>query len=421
MKNHLIIISLISIFIYTNLGVAAPQVEVIPSITLSEQYDDNIYLDNDNKETEYLTMLTPGINLNVTSETNIFELRYLPTFVWYYNETYEDIVRHSAGLNFGYDITERTRFGIMGNYSSSDDPIENFEGVVGVRQTRNKYHRGTLNTNISYQFGPENLFTLGYNFGVLENEDNSLDDRQFNNPYANLTYWFNLKNGLEIDYNYTYVEYDSDDEIIAPENYYINSAGARYLRRFQPQTTGSIRYAYTQSFYDDVTERYKIHDVSLGLSHAFSDTFSTDLNVGYSLRDNDGSNDDTISTFDVSFFKTFNRGDFSLGGGSNWRDDFWEADSRGLVRYWSAFVNFNYQLREQLNFYAGANYNIDEDDFDALRQITRSNVGLRQIFLRWFNVSLEYAYITRDDEDDTTDYDVNRVTLSIGVSRPYRL
>ena len=53
---------------------ADSRVEITPRISASEVYDDNINLDNTNEESDYLTTVSPGINLTMSSQRTSLSL-----------------------------------------------------------------------------------------------------------------------------------------------------------------------------------------------------------------------------------------------------------------------------------------------------------------------------------------------------------
>ena len=60
---------------------ADTRVELTPRISVSEVYNDNIYLDYTNEESDYLTTVSPGINLTMSSQHTSLSLDYSPTWV----------------------------------------------------------------------------------------------------------------------------------------------------------------------------------------------------------------------------------------------------------------------------------------------------------------------------------------------------
>ena len=61
------------------------RIEITPMITFSQVYDDNIFLEKDNKISDYITTISPGIQINATSASrkNRLNLEYSPAWVKY--------------------------------------------------------------------------------------------------------------------------------------------------------------------------------------------------------------------------------------------------------------------------------------------------------------------------------------------------
>jgi hypothetical protein len=85
-----------------------------PTVTLSEEYDDNIFLTADNKVGDYITRLTPSVNL--TYKTPIWNLALDDTFAaWYYAKQGTSYTSNNANLSsnltviknlFYFDVTD---------------------------------------------------------------------------------------------------------------------------------------------------------------------------------------------------------------------------------------------------------------------------------------------------------------------------
>jgi opacity protein-like surface antigen len=412
-------LTLFSLFPMTSL--AGYSFELVPRISVSQVYDDNIYLDNINEKSDYLTTLSPGINLTISSLSNSLSLDYAPTWVWYDEYDENDTVRQAATLAFWQNMAEHLRFDLTDTYLKTEEPIEETEEVEGVRTTRNTYQRNTGSASLRYQFGPEDTIALGYRNNLLENEDPTLDDGTIQIPFCSISYWFNVKNGLELNYEFTKAIFWRDDDSLAGDNYQGHAAGLRYNYRFTPHTRGSIGYNFTNRNFEGLTEDYKIQEGSVSFEHAFSPDLSVSIGGGYFIQQNEISDDEPGYSYDASLAKRFERGSFTIGGRGGWDEAYLEAERRGFIRFWSANTRLDYRIIEPLSLYAGASYRQDKDPTDREWKTWRGNCGLRWAFLRWFSLSLDYSYAERDDDVDTEDYSVNRVMLLLTATKPERL
>jgi hypothetical protein len=322
-------------------------------------------------------------------------------------------------MTFGQDLTQHLRFDLTDTYLKSEEPLEETEGVEGVRTTRNTYQRNTGRASVSYQFGPENALTLGYEHSLLENEDVTLDDGTTQNLFTTLTHWFNVKNGLELNSQFTRADFSRDDAFIAGDDYRGHATGIRYIHRFTPYTRGSTRYNLTTRNFEGDTEDYKVHEGALGFEHSFSPDLSLSLEGGVFTPKNERSEDETGYSYDASLVKGFKRGSFTIGGRGGWDEAYLEAERRGFTKYWSANTRLEYQLMERLNSYMAGSYRQDKDPADREWKTWRGNCGLRLEFLRRFSLSLDYSYAQRDDDVDTEDYRGNTVMLTLTASKSY--
>jgi hypothetical protein len=396
------------------------QIESTPSISLSGLYDDNINLTNRNEESDYINSASPGINLNISSELNNLNFRYAPTFVRYKKRSQNDTVRHSGALSFSQDMAQNLRFELSDTYIKSEDPVEETEGVESIRSTRNIYQRNTGRAGFQYVFGAQNTVSYGYSHSLMENEDISLDDGTIQGPYANMSYWFNVKNGIEIDYQHNIAEFTRDDGTAAGDNYRGYDTGVRYIYRFNPQTTGNIGYNFSNRNFRGLTEDYDVREGSAGFSHSFSEDMSLNINSGYYVQKNEQTDDEDGYSYNASFVKRFERGSITLGGSGGWSDSRLEAERTGFTRNKGVELRYEYQLLEDLDNYAGGSLRRNKDLNGGEWKTIQVNYGFRWSFHRWYSLVLDYSVSARDDIDNTDDYNDNRITINFNASRLYR-
>jgi len=407
--------------LFPALGWADTRVELTPRISLSELYDDNIYLDNTNEESDYLTTVSPGINLTMSSQRTSLSLDYSPTWVWYDKNDQNDTVRHAGTLAFGQEVSQHIRFNLTDTYIRSEEPLETTEGVESARSTRNTYQRNTGTAGLRYQFGPEDNAGVAYSNNLLLNEDPTLDDGTLQNLSADMNYWFTIKNGIQLNYGFIKAIFWRDDGGLPEDDYDGNEAGITYVRRFSRQTRASAGYSFTNRVFQGATEDYEVHELGVDLGHEFSPDLSLNLGIGYFWQLNEVSENETGYTYEALLEKRFNRGSFSVGGSGGWDEAYLEAERRGFTRFWSANTSIEYRLLERLTCYAGASFRHDKDSANRKWETMRGNGGLRLGFLRWFSASLDYSYAERDDDVNTADYKVNRVMLTLTATKPQRL
>lgn len=425
--------------------------ELIPRISVSEVYDDNIYLQSANEKSDYITTVSPGLSFTMSSLNNSLHLDYSPSWVWYDDEDQNDTVRHSGTLTFGQNLSEHLRFDLTDSYLKSEEPVEETEGVEIVRHSRRTYQRNNGQASLRYLFGPENALSIGYGQSLLKNEDVAVDGGRTQNPFATVTYWFNVKNGMELNYGFTKGEFWREDEPEAVDDHTGHSAGISYIYRFTPRTSGSVGYAFTNRHFERRTGDYKVHDGFIGFDHDFSPYLALNIEGGYFIQDYEEATGQSGLNYDASLVKSFEKGRFTIGGSGGWDEAYLDVERRGFSRYWSSVTSLEYQIMERLSSYAGGSYRWDKDEernewrtwqgswglqwafgrsFSLSMGYSRSesnewetwrgSCGLRWEFLRWFSLALDYSYAERDDDVDTGDYKANRLMLNITANKPFR-
>ena len=398
---------------------AQTHMELTPSLSIQGQYDDNIYLDPSNEQSDYLAMVRPGWTFSLVSRHTHLDLAYSPTFVRYNKEKNNNTTRHSGTLTFGQDISRHFHLDLSDTYTKSEEPLEETEGIEGARNTRNSYQRNYGNASLQLLFGPENTLTAGYRHEYLENKDDTVDDGNTQTPFADLMVHLNEKNAVALNYEYTKANF-SRETGVAEDDYVGHAIGCTYIYNFTRHASGNAGYVLTTREFDGSSEDYRVHHGSIGFEEMFSPTLSASMSVGYFVVDNEESGNDDGYSYDALISKQFAHGHIDIGGEGGWDESYLEAESRGFSKYWSVNTAIEYRFLEPLTGYASGSYRHDKDESDQKWETMRARCGLRWDFLQWYALSVEYTYAERDDDVDTEDYRDNSVSLFFTAARLFR-
>ena len=311
------------------------------------------------------------------------------------------------------------RFDLTETYYRGEEPLERNVAVQGIRNTRDQYWRNTVDAGLEISFGPQNTLKFGYNHGYLKNEDPDIHDGRTQTPSAVLAYWFNTKNGVELNYNYTKSDYWEDPLTDRParDDYTGDASGIRYIHQYNPQTSFFVSYDFSTRDFDGPREDYEVHAGSVGFDHSFSPQTSLSLSGGYFSQDRDLAEGEDGSVYDASLTRRFERGSFTIGGSGGWYESELDAENRGFTRYNSGNLSIDYQVSEPLSFYVGGSYRIDQDDTSREWSTLRGNMGITWTFLQHFSLQLDYSYSERDDDVVAFDYSSNRIMLILRASK----
>jgi hypothetical protein len=424
MKKSLFILMLLTTLLFLDkTSSAQTQFEVTPSISVNETYDDNIFLADTNKVSDYITVATPGIAMSLLREHTNLRLNYTPSFAWYADRNDLDTVRHSAGLSFGQDLAQRLRFDLADTYLQSEDPLEDVQDVQGLRRTRNQYWTNNALGSVGYIFGTENKVTVGYGHNYIKNNEVTLDNSEIQNPYANLAYWFDVKNGVDLTYRYTDGHFWRGDNLPASDDYTEHAPGIRYTRRFMPNSKAYVGYNYaTYDFAGRLQQDFSVHEGTIGLEHSFSPEYTVAASGGYFITVNEITGNQDGPTYAASLTRRFARGAITVGGNGGWNYGNLQQTlgvTTGFSQYYGGYLNGAYQVLERVNVYAGASYRYDKYTLNKT-DFFRGNCGLRWGFLRYFNLALDYSYSQYHEDLGVNQYTDNRVSLTIGASKLYK-
>jgi hypothetical protein len=422
-KSLAVLVVLSSLLFLEKASFAQYQIEVTPSISVKETYDDNIFLTNTNKVSDYLTVVTPGIAIGLVREHTNFQLNYAPSFVWYADRTDQDRTRHSAGLSFGQDLAERLRFDLTDAYLQSDDPLQDIQDVQGLRRTRHEYWTNNALGSLGYIFGTENKLTVGYGNYYIKNNEVTLDNAEVQNPYANLAYWFDVKNGVEFKYRYTDAHFWRGDDLPVVGDFTEQNPGIRYIRRFTLNSRAYVGYNYAAfDFASPLLQNFSVHDGIVGLEHSFSPEFTVAAGVGWFIKVDEMDKNQDGPIYTASLTRRFSRGNITVGGDGGYSyQNLQQAAGlpTGFSQYYGGYVNGAYQVLEQVNVYAGASYRHDKYTLFNT-DFYRGNCGVRWDFLRYFYLALDYAYGQYKQDLRLNEYTDNRVSLTLGASKLFR-
>jgi hypothetical protein len=261
--------------IYTPDVTPFPNNTLTPYITVSEEYNDNVFMDAHDKKADFITRVTPGLRLDYES----------PLWVWH-NDAAVDYLHFARGVegdqvNPAVNIYNHTRV------------IDNFFFI----DVTDHYTRVPLN------LGYQSLFVdqANQNFLVVS-------------PYVR----FHPKERLELILGYSYKNtiYDRADTI----NWQEHDVYLRAVHQLTPRSNvfGNILYAYTTTG-DNYS--YGRLTPSLGIEYIYADNSRIYLEGGYSLIQISGGKGSTSPFWNAGTNYSFGRWVASLNGGVSYNVD----------------------------------------------------------------------------------------------------
>ncbi|MGP8330800.1 MAG: outer membrane beta-barrel protein [Methanosarcinaceae archaeon] len=396
------------------------QATFTPGISFSEEYTDNHYRTNNNKEHEYITTISPSFKAQILEKTGGAEIFYKPSYVVYDKFDENNILRHSANLSGWAEIAKNFRLNVSDSFVYTEEP--DTEEDATIRKSREPYYTNSAGLNLTCQFGESDSFKLGYLHSILENEDSDIEDNERHNPSIAITYWFIPRQlALETNVSYTRGELEISDDF---DNW---TGNVKLIKKFAKHFRGFIQYTHTYMDYQGDSKKYQIYDPSIGIDYTIDQDTHLSFSVGYFYQDREESEAESGPSISGNLGKswTFKRGSINFTGSSGYDETYFGAENLGFDIFYQAQYNASYSFTKHIRGNISSSYR--RDKYMNLKTERKDNtakaaIGLTFQPLQWMSIGLNYTYQLVNSTLDENDYVENKGLISIilSPSRPFR-
>ena len=332
----------------------------LPALELEESYDSNIYLRSDNETSDFITRLSPELRLEEVSATRTFAASYTMNLYRFNNHDENDYIGHGAELSWDQRLSRNLSWHIMNTYYMSEEPLEEDPEITGVRPTRNRYSRNTVDTGFTYQFGQEDRVTVSYLDSRLRNEDPEIEDDVEYGPSLELEYWFTHSHGFLLGYSWNRIDYEEEE----PSNQY-DEIDFRYQWRQSPHTTLHLDYGYVLFSSKAPAEEgddYNVQSIAAGFDHDFGPSYSLSGFLGCFFFNPKESGSDKGSVYGLDLVRSFSRGSVTLSGEGGYRLDYSGAEAEGFTEYRGVSLSTTYSMSPRTELYASTSYMYEKSE-----------------------------------------------------------
>jgi hypothetical protein len=219
-------------------GVLADEFKLVPSIAVREEYNDNIFFDDQGEVDDWITTISPGLELIEKTERLDLNLSARGHAIKYgQNDELNDFDQDYSG-NIGYRVTSRLKVSAGGGYTVDNRRDRDIEttGLVLSTEERKRYN-GSVSG--SYVFTEKTAAFLSYAY-----EKDDFDDPE------------------EVDYKY-----------------HSSNLGVTHdLSEFFPRTVGRMNFGY--SYYDSSDTEIDTYSGTMGFSWAITEVFNLLIDLG---------------------------------------------------------------------------------------------------------------------------------------------
>ena len=404
-----------------------------PYITAQEEYSNNIFLSpNATKSAEYITTVTPGLRFS-TLQAGAYGIDLDVSGGYNYYLKNHDFNYWSAQgrLDSWYALTPKLTFRLRDYLVRSDaareeryDNLYNAEGqYIGdtqpdqyllstARGAQAIYFRNVVEPSIEYRFGRENLLSVLYRNNIYRNQSPQYEDSMENTLNPRLTYWFDINNGVSLDYYLTLNTYQvSPDQLT-------NAITPRYTYRFNPRTSVFGEYLFEYQDFESPGVDYYLHNPSLGIQYQFTPTLTGQAQGGWWWNiPKEGSNSQG-PFWNLSLTQRTEKTLYTLSFQGGYTEDYVTAENRGFTETYSGYATIQHYLTQRLNvgltgYMARYIYSNDEKAWDwGVR------AGPSYLLFRWLTMSLEASYRGNNSNISVNDYTEFSAFFRITLARP---
>ncbi|MBY5267732.1 outer membrane beta-barrel protein [Spiribacter salinus] len=370
-------------------------IKFIPSVKLSQGYDDNVDERPDDEESSNVTKVAPTFLFRAEERRNRYQFRYTPSLERYSHDSDDNRVNHRAAANsrMVFDARNRLDLGLnarrnQATLTSTNVDNEEDEGDINER----------FDLNGTYRFGAaaaRGQFELdaGYVWNRYANHlegGSNNQSEEYDSPRVGATFFWRVapKTQLLIEGRYQDYDYTWDESTLDSTNM---SAFVGATWRATAKTSGSVRVGQQDKEFD---EAGKVDE----------DTTSWEAEVTWRPMNR--------STVQVSTSNTLEEG--SEGAAGEAFEETVEQTEYALSwsHDWDERVSSNVRLSFRDKDYLGADI-VNDDRNDEL---TTASVGVSYAVERWLDVGIETRFKENDSTNEDAEYDRNTYFLTATLS-----
>jgi len=373
MKRLLIVLSL---FLFLSPGMAfAFESTTELFLSISEAYNDNIFLTSKNRKSDFITYITPGINWSARSPGNELRLGYSPSFSYFNRYDGANETSHRLNVSGNLTLSEALSFTLADTFVKSSEPAD-VRTVQGIGPLRGRV------------------------------------DRRVNTIDGILTY--TLRKNLFLTMGASHLDTDYSEPGFSEVKTLTGTVGISY--RATDRTTWSANARYVKYDYrptSDATEQ----DYTLGVIHKLTPTLTMALNSGlFYIKIRDTGDSDTGFAGGADFTQALEKGEVSLSLRQSLTPG---IDYGTTLRSQSVSLRLTKPITETWSTSLTGSFSkfktIETNDVDTDETLFNFDVTYR--FRPWGSLILSYNYIDHDDKiTDRADYYNHIILLTLRLS-----
>ncbi|MGV3774030.1 MAG: outer membrane beta-barrel protein [Verrucomicrobiales bacterium] len=355
-----------------------------PHLEVSETFNDNIYYLDRNKESDFISVISPGLDFQFgRTDLNYFNLKYRFEHSIYADNSELDADQHRFALGSHF---EQPRWSITG-----EDRIEFLSNVLGggISLRGQKVDRTVFYDNYQFYYNASErtgVYLEGLHSTTDFDEDVPLLDSNTLMGTAGFEYKAFSRTGFFGEIYYGQTATDPNVGTIKPPHASFIGGFLGVRGNFTEKLSGSAKAGYESRSFSDNTPGGDLPVVQISLTEKFTDRNS--LSLTYQRK----------QEVSVQFERAAYTSDTVALGYMQ------QLDNVGKLK---GNVSVSYGMHD----YDPTSYFNERTD-----HLVGAGINLTYAFRIWLNANLGYNYeLLRSNIPAILDYDVNRVSLGISI------
>ena len=382
--------------------------EIHPYLALEEEYNDNIFLSDNNEEEDWITTVEPGISLIYDNRSLEATVDYSLRYRFYKDNSdenldkFKDVQRANATALFfgGRPFTLR-----LAETISREAIDERDDNQFNDIENRSTVYHSTVTPEYRWQLTQTFSLIFGYTYDRFDYVDSRGNDSEEHEGRFSLVK--QLSSTTEVFARYAYAVHQSDDDA---DEFDRQDYTLGLNQRLGSRTTLAIEGGYSEVEYDsgfDTDGTHWLVDVSYQLSAPVT------LSLGYSQDFTTTAEDGLTETQEASFGATYAKESLTASTELFWNNSDYVRLNREDEAYGVRF-DLSKPLARALTANFDAEYERAEyDDIIIDEEVDRFTLGASLDYeYRRFLASLGYRYRINESDIAGGDYTNNIITLS---------
>jgi len=336
-------------------------------------------------------------------------LDFLPAYVIYAKSTNNNYLSLAGNLDTWYTWDRKLTFRVKDYLVRSEEPLEQAyssgslpgQVLLGNLPGRSIYIRNVVTPSLEYQLGRDSLIGINYTNNGYSTQNPTGQDSTENNVNPRLVYWFDIRNGISLEYALDLGNFQRDPDMTG------NMGRGRYTYRFNPRTSIFGEYIFQSRSFDQNLRGivdYNINAPSIGVEHALSPTLSLTVQAGYFWQIPERGSNETGPLYSIVFTQRSQRTTYTLGLQGGYTEDYFTAENLGFAKYNQVIGTMTHQIAQRAALNLWGRYQRPDYTDGRVDNIWGVGTGISYQALRWLTLGLDLSYQENHSNRDINDY-----------------